>query len=111
MPIEPKSREELMQSIIAILRQPQIYQEGYFKDLLVEAAYYNSPLQVAYILDNYLKNANILMQTDELPNEDINYVLHYAAEINDIELVKILVEHGADVNVQNINKQTPIYLT
>lgn len=37
--------------------------------------------------------------------------LHYAVLINYFELVKLLLENGADPNIQNIFKQTPLHHT
>ena len=42
---------------------------------------------------------------------DINGIsaLHHAARYNHLEIVMLLVKHGADVNIKNDDNQTPLH--
>ena len=48
----------------------------------------------------------------DINEQEINgwSVLHYAAEIGDVEFAKYLVERGANFNIQSIGRQTPLHL-
>ncbi len=36
-------------------------------------------------------------------------LLHWACDRGNLEVVKLLVERGADVNIQDTDKQTPLH--
>lgn len=63
---------------------------------------------------NDYKMAKVCLENGENPNCNFytHYTpLHYAVENNNLELVKLLVEHGADINTKIVkNKHSPFYM-
>jgi hypothetical protein len=60
---------------------------------LVSAVWHNKPNAVSWLLDHGANVEGIAERPNPTP-------LAYAAEMGSLELVKLLVEHGADVNVR-----------
>ncbi|MDR2077850.1 MAG: ankyrin repeat domain-containing protein [Rickettsiales bacterium] len=60
-----------------------------------------------YILTRYLIYSGASINE---PNSDMNIPIHTAANIGDIDIVKLLIENGANINAQNILGETPLML-
>lgn len=70
----------------------------------------NTPLHHA-VLKNYTKIVKLLLSYDRNPNvfnKRLMTPLHYACEIENIELVQLLLDHGA-IHAPNIKGKYPIY--
>ena len=46
----------------------------------------------------------------DLKNNDGNTPLHIAADVNEIEVAKCLIEHGAQIDMKNKDGETPFDL-
>lgn len=68
--------------------------------------FFNAIKNRAYNTLNQLINLVDINITDEFNNT----ALHIAAQIDDYNIVKLLVDHGADVNAENIYGETPYFL-
>ena len=71
-----------------------------------------NPLYYAIINRNFA--IAILLASDpridiELLRKDNNTLLHYAAKTNCVELVRIMIERGANPNLQNAKGNTPLH--
>lgn len=71
----------------------------------------NTPLYLA-IKGNRLEMFNRFLRKNNINAKNLrgNTLLHYAAAKNRMEFIKILIENGADVNVENQEGETPLDL-
>ncbi|MHC4663636.1 MAG: ankyrin repeat domain-containing protein [Planctomycetota bacterium] len=76
---------------------------------------WNTKRQVDSILRNAIKNKYANALDLLLPHfmggdneEELGDLLHYAVEMEDPEVVKVLIRHGADINTQNKVLETPL---
>ncbi|WP_321944016.1 LPD7 domain-containing protein [Paraburkholderia tropica] len=75
---------------------------------------YMDATRISNIASSFLgegANVNKALDHNRLNLPEGTTLLHVAAFSGDSELVKVLIDHGADVNVQNAAGQTPIQLT
>jgi ankyrin repeat protein len=70
-----------------------------------------SPLEESLITDNQTI-ANLLVRCIDIntPDDSGNTPLHRAVRKNNVKLVKILIEHGANVNAKDKQGDTPLYV-
>ncbi len=66
---------------------------------------YYDDLEVFNFLLETIKKGDINIQFKK------NTILHYAAEMNNVEMVRALIEAGADVNALDRYKRTPLFIT
>ena len=74
----------------------------------------NIRLQSAVYRKDTILLRNLLAQTNfqsiiNVSNEEGDTVLHNAVEQGDLEIIRILVEAGADISALNSSSQTPLY--
>lgn len=59
----------------------------------------------AILIFEYLMNSNILNEKNQYDQAP----LHCAAELNRTEMIKLLIQHGADVNTMDYSGQIPLH--
>ncbi|CAG9235671.1 hypothetical protein PSP6_690030 [Paraburkholderia tropica] len=75
---------------------------------------YMDAMRISNIAGSFLGegvDVNKALDTERLNLPQGTTLLHVAAFSRDTDLVKVLIDHGADVNVRNAAGQTPIQLT
>jgi ankyrin repeat protein len=83
---------------------------GYNADPNFDDEHERRPLHWYAIRDNITAMRAILQHGAEVnPNTHVEKPLHEAAERN-LDTVKLLVEHGADVDVRDLQENTPLHL-
>ena len=81
------------------------------------SGFYRTPLQIAVIMENMplvyllLEQANIDIDKLSTDLDDGNTALHHACMVNNIDIVEILLQAGANKNIYNNLHQLPIDLT
>ena len=80
----------------------QTYENGYYNyyDLITNAIYGNSYQELKYIFENYNVNVNYI------DNDFIYSYLEYAVVKKRVEIFKLLIDYGADVNYINSKGKT-----
>jgi hypothetical protein len=111
----PPTPQKITTSDLMILKKPRAFTslEGLYVPIVNVTERQEAILKIIFLEGDETELLHLLRKEDtmdfEFPlDEEKNTALHWAASLGRLNLVKVLLMHGADLNYQNAKKETPL---